>query len=151
MTRPTTRSRRLLALVLLLPACQGGAKPTSHYTPSLAHLSEIKQQTGLSDFGAAFLAMTALELVSSEPNESRFKATFPTQSTAELTVRITPGQTYTPTAEEVTAGPGPWDVRLTHEKTDSGDDLRLEYFLPDGVVPAVVGARPPSSFATPAW
>ena len=91
--------------------------------------------------GATFLASTKLEVTSSDKNIYKFVATFPTNTTADIIVRMIPNQKYTPTSEEVSAGPGgqAYNARLRHSRTDDTYQLKLEYFLPNGVLPASFG------------
>ncbi len=135
----------LLAIVLVISGCKSGAKATP-YTKifatlapdsSISRVKEFQDKGNLSLLGATFLAKTRLEVTSNEKNLYKFVATFPTNSKTDITVKLTPNQKYTPTQEELSANPGSqiFNAGLTYSITGSTYNLKLAYFLPNGVLP----------------
>ena len=99
---------------------------------SESRVREFQEKGGLSPMGAAFLALTKLEIVSPDENLYQFTATFPTNTQAEITLRLTSGQKYTPTAEERALGTMQvYNAHLSHEVSGTTYNMKLEYFLPD--------------------
>jgi hypothetical protein len=138
-----------ILLVLVITGCSSGAKSTPS-TPisavlypdkSVLRINEFQNKGNLSLMGATFLALTKLEVTSSDNNFYNFVATFPTNTKANITLRMIPNQKYTPKAEELIANPGGQilSAGLTYSMTGTTLNLKLAYFLPQGVVSASAG------------
>ncbi len=144
------RTTLLVALAVVGVIVVSCAAPTPTPTPTAAPISftllpdaslnrvkEFRDKGNLSFVGATFLALTKLEVTSSDKNLYKFVATFPTNTTADMIIRMTPDQKYTPTPEEAAASPGrqSYNARLTHTITGDTYQSKVEYFLPNGVLP----------------
>ncbi|MCL5317286.1 MAG: hypothetical protein M1503_03335 [Thaumarchaeota archaeon] len=99
-------------------------------------MTEFASKGGLSRQGAAFLASTKLEVVSSNKTYYHFVEVFPTNTTADVSIRLTPGQNYTPTPAELNNTNNQfYNVKFTYSNTGNTYRFRLEYFVPTKALP----------------
>jgi hypothetical protein len=143
-----------ILLVLVITGCNSGAKSTPSapisavLSPdkSVSRINEFQNKGNLSLMGATFLALTKLEFTSSDKNLYNFGATFPTNTKADITLRMTPNQKYTPTAEELSANQGGQilNAGLTYGMTGTTLNLKLAYFLPQGALSASIDSLKPA-------
>jgi hypothetical protein len=130
----------LLAIVLVVSGCKSGTKATP-YTPisgelspngSASRVSEFQDKAQLSLNGATFLALTRLQVSSTEKDVYKFTATLPTNTPAYITVQLIPDQKYKPTPAELSAASAGQAMKasLTHSLVGTTYNFKLEYFLP---------------------
>ncbi len=146
-------------LVLFISGCSSEAKPapsspagTNMATPLSAVLlpdtgasrvSEFRSKGNLNLAGATFLAAGKLEVNSPAKNLYQFTATFPANTIANITIKLTPNKKYLPTADErAMTGEQAYNAKLTHAATGKTYNMKLQYFLPQGTLPAAFKGGP---------
>jgi hypothetical protein len=136
-----------LAITMVVSASGCAAKQsvetaTLYPDATPGRIKEFQDRAHLSTAGATFLALTKLEVSSSDKNLYKMVATFPTNTRADITLRMTPNQKYTPTQEELTANPSDQvlNAGLTYSMTGTTLNLKLKYFLPKNALAASNGA-----------
>ncbi|MDB5050947.1 MAG: hypothetical protein JWO30_4018 [Fibrobacteres bacterium] len=146
-------------LALLLAGCNSGnndsAPPgnTDKDFPVDQIQSAALKAKGLPAAVADFLAAAKLDTVRVDANTFTYKQTFPNGATRDITLKITPGQTYAPTADESTrvakGGPALYDIKFSHDSIAGGSKADLSYFVPTAGLPPELIAALGSSSLTP--
>lgn len=130
---------------------------TSSQTTSSSSSSSSLTNTSTNEAVAlnmsSFFASAQVKLQSSNNTYAQYIFTFPDNSSFNLTIVLTPNQTYTPTSEE--ANQTVYDINATYSNSSANEIYELQFFVPNGISeltntsasPAVAGGN--SAFQVP--
>jgi hypothetical protein len=105
-------------------------------SPYQTRVNEFMTKGGLTAEGASFLASTKLELASSNKTFVDFLLTFPTNSTVDVVIRLSPNKTFVVTQEAAKSqlSNGVYQAKFMHYNTSEGMRFDLDYFIPDSSI-----------------